>query len=346
MILYGGSYTEDVGPGLFGTGKGIYCFDFNETTGALKLLHVFLGRNTSYIAISNNKKYLFSFEEVSKDKKPVVLSFIINKDYSLKLINQQSIEGGLPCHLNLVNDVTLGVVCYETGSTHLYPINKDGSLEPTSQTINNVGTSVNVERQECAHSHMIESNGNQIFVPDLGIDKVVVYNLKENKLIEDYKISIPLGEGPRHIVFHPLGKLGFVINELTGGVSILKKENSKFKVVETVSSLPENYEETPSAAGIKMSSDGKFLYVSNRGGNTIAVFNFNIENEKLTLLDQKDSGGETPRDFTISPNEKWLIVSNQDSNNITVFKRDLNAIKLTEVFKIKTAESIVCLKFL
>lgn len=346
MILYCGSYTEDVGLGLSGTGKGIYCFDFNENDGKLKLIHTFSGRNTSYIAISNDKKYLFSFQEISKDKKPVVLSFLINKDFSLKLINQQLIEGGLPCHLNLVNDVTLGVVCYETGSAHLYPINKDGSLNPSSQIITNVGSSTNVERQECAHSHMIIGNGNQIFVSDLGLDKVVVYNSKENKLIEDYKINIPLGAGPRHIVFHPSGKIGFVINELTGGVSVLKKENLKFEVTETMNSLPKNYVDTPSAAGIKISPDGSFLYVSNRGSNTIAIFSFNIKEEKLTLIGQQNSGGETPRDFIISPNGKWLVVSNHDSNNMVVFKRNLNSGELEEKSRNTTIESVVCLNFL
>ncbi|SDX36363.1 6-phosphogluconolactonase [Lutibacter oricola] len=346
MILYGGSYTEEVGPGLSGTGNGIYCFYFNNENGELFLLNTFLNRNTSYIAISEDKKYLFSFQEVLADKKPVVLSFFINEDCSLKLISKQPIDGGLPCHLNIINNKTLGVACYQTGSVHLFPINEDGSLEPSSQTFKNVGASVNVERQECAHSHMVAINNNQIFVPDLGIDKIVVFNNEENLLKETYNVEMPLGAGPRHIVFHPKGEYGFVINELTSGVSIVKKENSKFKVVENVSSIPNTYRGVPAAAAIKMSPDGKFLYVSNRGSNTIAIFSFNFENGKLELVDQQYTEGETPRDFEISPTGEWLLVANQDSNTIIVFKRDLNSGKLKEVAKNSEVQSVVCLKFL
>lgn len=346
MIVYGGSYTEEVGPGLSGTGNGIYCFYFNNENGELFLLNTFLSRNTSYIAISEDKKYLFSFQEVSSDKKPVVLSFFINDDCSLKLINQQPVEGGLPCHLNVINKETLAVACYQTGSVHLFPISLNGSLEPSSQTITNIGTSINVTRQECAHSHMVTAQNNQIFVPDLGIDKVIVFNENDNTLKENYKIEMPLGAGPRHIVFHPLGEYGFVINELTGAISIVKSINSKFEVVENISSIPNTYKGIPSAAGIKMSPDGNFLYVSNRGSNTIAIFKFNVESGKLVLVDQQPTGGETPRDFTISPTGKWLLVANQDSNNIIVFKRDLNTGKLTEVEKNNEAQSVVCLKFL
>lgn len=346
MILFGGSYTQEVGPGLEGTGKGIYCFNFNQKTGELQLLHVFLNRNTSYIAISKCKKYLYSFQEVSKDKKPVVLSFEIQENFSLKLLNQQSVAGGLPCHLSLINDTTLGVACYQTGNVHLYAIEKNGLLKPCHQTITNIGSSLNKERQECAHAHMVIENNGQVFVPDLGIDKIVVFNSLENSLIEEYKINVSLGEGPRHIVFHKSGKVAFVINELTGNVLILNKINSKYEVVKTINSIPNFFKETPSAAAIKLSSDGKFLYVSNRGCNTIAIFKFDIKTNKLELINQQLTFGDTPRDFTISPDGNWLIAANQDTNNLVVFERNNKTGLLKKINELKNINSVVCLKWM
>ena len=127
-------------------------------------MNVLLNRNTSYLAISANKKYLFSFQEVSKDKNPIVLSFSIESDFTLKPINEQPINGGLPCHLLLVKDSTLlAVSCYETGSVHLFPVDANGYISTSVQDIYHLGKSVNKERQEAAHAHMISFENNEFF---------------------------------------------------------------------------------------------------------------------------------------------------------------------------------------
>lgn len=349
MILYAGSYTQEVSPGLSGAGNGIYCFDFNENTGELKLLHTFFSRNTSYLAISSDKKYLYSFQEVNKNEAPIVLSFKIESDYTLTLLNQQSIKGAFPCHLSLLNnDKLLAVACYGTGSMHTYPVNTNGSLAALSQEIHHKGKSINVQRQEAAHAHMIQPFNNEVFVPDLGIDEVVNYQFENNsnQLIENYKIEIPLGSGPRHIVFHPLGNFAFVINELTGTVSILKLSNNKFEVVDTVNTLPESYKGIPSAAAIKISNCGKFLYCANRGSETITIFEFHEKEGSLTLKGFQDVFGKTPRDFSIAPNGKWLLVANQDSNEIIVFKIDPKTGLLEKATLNTEVNSVVCLKWI
>lgn len=347
MILYTGSYTEEVGPGLSGKGKGICCFYFDGETGKIDLFHTLITRNSSFITISKNKKYLYSFQEVSSDKKPVVLAFFIQEDCSLQPIDQLQISGGLPCHLSLINnDKNLAVACYQKGIVYNIPIDENGKFAQDFQTLEHKGIGIHKERQECAHAHMVCEQGNQIFVPDLGIDKIVVYNLIANKLVENYKVETPLGFGPRHLVFHPSKKYAFVMNELTSKISVLKKVKNKFQVLENINSLPELYKGIPSGAAIKISDDGNFIYASNRGSNTIAIFSFNEENEELLLVNQQETFGETPRDFIISPSGKWLVVANQDSNNIVVFKRNLETGLLVKHIENKQAKSVVCLKWL
>lgn len=347
MILFAGSYTQEVGPGLSGVGKGIYTYFLNDDSGELKLIDTFESRNTSYISISENKKLLYSFQEVSLDKAPVVLAFQIKDDYSLVLINEQSIKGGLPCHLSLIkNDKLLAVACYETGSIHLFNIKQNGGLQKSHQDIIHQGKSVNNNRQESPHTHMIAKNNKEIFVPDLGIDAIVNYKLIDSNLKESYKIKMPLGVGPRHIVFHKSGKYGFVMNELTGEVSVLWKRKGAFYVAKSINSLPSNFVDIPSGAAIQMSPDGDFLYVSNRGSNTITIFKFDFKIGELAIIGYQKTFGETPREFTISPNGKWLIVANQDSNNLVVFERNLVSGSLKKVSNNTEAKSVVCLQWL
>lgn len=351
MILFAGSYTGFVGPGLSGVGKGIYCFNFNNETGDLKLLNIEENVNTSFLAISKNKKYLYSFQEVAEDRKPKLLAYKINTDYSLTLLNEQPISGGLPCHLSLINnDEGIVVACYETGSIHVFSIEENGFLKTNPQVIQHVGKSVNTERQEGPHTHMAALYNNQVFVPDLGIDSVAVYDvIKENTEIqfsENYRIEIPLGSGPRHVEFHPNGKFAFLMNELTSEISLLKLKEDKFEVYDTINSLPKSYTGKPSGAAIKISGCGNFLYCSNRGSETITIFEFNEEEESLIIVGFQDVLGETPRDFTLSTCGNWLIVGNQDSNSVVVFKINRESGLLTKISSNKEASSVVCLKWL
>lgn len=347
MILFVGSYTTEVLPGLEGFGKGISTLKFNEKTGELTRLHITENVNTAYVTISKNKQFLYSFQEVMPQKHPHVLAYKINNDYSLTFINKQPILGGLPCHINFINNNLLAVACYWTGNVHLYPVNTNGSINSHSQIIQHTGNSINKTRQEAAHSHMVYTRKNQVFVPDLGIDKVMVYNIeKEAVLKESYSINMPLGGGPRHLVMHPNGNYGFVMNELTGHVSILKLKHDKFEVINTINSLPENYKETPSSAAIKLSKNGEFLYCANRGSETITIFNFSEEEGRLKQIGIQTVFGKTPRDFEISPCGNWLLVANQDSFTIEVFKIDEETGLLKKVFSAPNLKSISCLQFL
>ncbi|WP_299556294.1 lactonase family protein [Seonamhaeicola sp.] len=346
MILYTGSYTNEVLPGLEGFGEGISAFNFDEETGELKRLQVEEDINTAYLAISKDGQYLYSFQEVMPEKHPHVLAYKIHDDKSLTLINKQPILGGLPCHINFVDDKTLVVACYWTGNVHVYPINEDGSIDPHSQILQHEGSSVNKDRQEAAHTHMVYKHDDQVFVPDLGIDKIVVYDIDNSRLTEAYRIDTPLGGGPRHLDIHPNGNYGFLMNELTGDVSILKLNNGRFEVIKNMNSLPESYKGIPSSSAIKLSKDGKYLYCSNRGSETITIFKFNEDAEVLELIGYQDVFGKTPRDFAISPCGNWLLVANQDSFTIEVFKIDHVTGLLNKVSSNAESKSISCLRWL
>lgn len=347
MILYGSSYTEVVGPGLSGNGIGISCFYFNDETGELKLLNSTKNRNSGYFTISKNKQFLYTFQEVMTDKNPVVVAFEIQEDFSLKKINELPVTGGLPCHISLLNnDNSVAVTCYETGSIHLFSLAENGGFENEIQVIQHTGKSVNELRQEAPHAHQIVECNQTYFVPDLGIDTIKAYTFSTVFFEKSESIDIEKGAGPRHIVFHPSGNIAFVISELTAAVFILKLIDGVFKVVDSVNSLPHFYNSTPSSAAIKLSADGKFLYVSNRGCNTIAIFKFEEKTAQLHVIDHQNVFGETPRDFTITPNDKWVIVANQDSNTLVVFKRDRTLGTLLKTSELKNTNAIVCVKCL
>ncbi|MDW7690931.1 lactonase family protein [Flammeovirgaceae bacterium SG7u.111] len=346
MKLYAGSYTEFVGDGLEGHGEGIYVFEFEESDGFLKLLFKGKNRNTSYLSLNEDKKLLYTFQELSEDKSPKLLTYSI-QDNNLELLHEQEIEGGLPCHLQkLKNHDLLAVACYQTGNVVLFPLDEKGMPQPAVQNIRHEGSSVNKVRQEAPHAHMAYSNPRGlVYVPDLGIDKIMVYQVVGGKLKRVDQIEVPMGRGPRHIDFHPSNKYAFVMNELTGDVSLLKNDGRKFRWEKNLLSLPKALEEDAASSAIKVDRSGQFIYCGDRSNHCISILKFDIETESLTLAGNQETFGKTPRDFTLSPSGKWLIAANQDSDSIVVFEVDKQSGLLTKTHENKEAASVVCLKF-
>ena len=211
-----------------------------------------------------------------------------------------------------------------TGNMLAYPITKEGQLLPATQNQKHTGSGPNKARQEAAHAHMVYPFGdNQLFVVDLGIDTAKAYVFSETTEnfigTPELDISIAKGGGARHMAMHPNENYAFVFAELTSELFSFKRKEANFVPLEVAPSLPKDYKETPSGAAIRMHANGKFIYVANRGHESIAVFHFNEETEKLTFVERVSSGGKTPREINIDPSGKWLLVANQDSHNIVVF---------------------------
>lgn len=355
MKVFVGCYTNKLNDDIIGQGKGIYCFDFDTTKGQLKLLEITPALSPSYLTVSKDYNYLYAVEEISQDEFPKIKSFKINAsgpDSSLSLINKQDLLGSYACHLNLTNSQShLIVACYMTGNILVYPLAKNGSLLPSIQNIKHKGEGPNLERQESAHAHMIYPFGsNNLFVVDLGLDMAKAYTLNNSTghFIESPKMDIPItkGAGARHMALHPNGNYAFVFSELTSELFSFKRIGQSFNALQILSSLPIDFDKTPSGAAIRMHPNGKFIYVSNRGHNSIALFNFNEETEKLVLVSRVSSGGKTPREINIDPTGKWLLVANQDSNNIVVYSIDQESGFLKQHAVNTELKSASCIQFL
>ena len=221
ITFFIGSYTEYPIPDFGGIGHGIYSVEMNTDTGELSVRHTIKTRNPSYLAISDDNRFLYAVSELDESNYPMVKSFAINTNSSLSFLNEQLIPGGYPCHI-ISHEKNVIVACYLSGNIIQYSTRVNGELNSDMTEFKHRGSSVNIERQEGPHAHQIvvHPNGKDVFVCDLGIDMIKAYQLEENVLIpnpaKDCKLSE--GSGPRHLVFNAKGNLAYLINELTGTI--------------------------------------------------------------------------------------------------------------------------------
>jgi len=374
-ILYVGSYTEIVAGDFGGHGKGISCYEFDAVNGELNLLNNQFQINPSYLSItsimhSNNElenkssKYLFAVSEVLASKKPVIHTYTINDNYALSLIDTKTIEGGCPCHIHYFKNIEgqsfTASACYETGNLVIHTINVEATANLNIHEPLNVyhkGSSQHPTRQTQAHAHCacFDAMSNKLLVCDLGLDQVKVYNVEINNdsfnAIEEQIILLPAGSGPRHICFDDNYSYGFIINELTGSVTIIKysAEKNEYEIkgnFDETETKPVNIETDLGAAAIRVSKDGKFIYTSMRSDNTIRLFAFDPIAESLNYIASYPTQGRTPRDFTIDATGKWLLVAHQDSDTISIF--NVNSYNGTLSFHktVNDIDSPVCLAWL
>lgn len=348
MKVIAGSYTQEVCEGLSGNGKGISVFNFDTETGKLRFLFSEYNINTSYISIHKNLQLLYTCTEVSAEREPQLLCYKI-QEHGLQLIHQLPITGGLPCHIELITDRTLGIACYETGNSLIFNLDCQGVPQHDFHNIQHLGSGPNKLRQEGPHAHQIYYNklNANLFIPDLGLDKVIAYKMSGNKSTPIYDIDIPKGNGPRHMAIHPSGQFAFIANEMAGTLTLCKLINKQFIAQHTIVAQSLSLRDRPaSASAVQLSKDGRFVYIGLRTGNQIGIAEFNHKKESLTLIAHQSSLGITPREFIITPCGKWLIVANQDSENIISFEINEKNGSLKARAEIAKQKSIVCLKLL
>ena len=375
-ILYVGTYTEIVAGDFGGHGKGISCYEFDAVNGELNLLNNQFQVNPSYLSIASimhssnelenkSSKYLFAVSEVLASKKPVLHTYTINDNYSLSLIDTKTIEGGCPCHIhyfqNKEGQSYTATACYETGNLVIHNMNVEATADLNLHEPINIyhkGSSQHPSRQTQAHAHCtcFDIVSNKLLVCDLGLDQVKVYSLQKNNdsfnAIEQQIITLPAGSGPRHICFDDNYAYGFIINELTGSVTIIKHsaEKKEYEINGTFDTrvpLSESSINTDlGGAAIRVSACGKFIYTSMRSDNTIRLFVFDPITESLSFIASYPTEGLTPRDFTIDATGKWLLVAHQDSDTISIF--NVNSYNGTLSFHktVNNIESPVCLAWL
>lgn len=341
MDLFVGTYTDN-------GSEGIYRVKFNPETGELtdtKL--VARASNPSYLAISKDKQTVFSVNENNSGE---VTSYKWDKSAdTLQLISKVSSEGAAPCYIDLgPGDKTVAVANYSSGNVAVYAVNNAGELQPLPQVRQHTGSGPLANRQKTPHAHCSLFKENFLYAVDLGIDKIMSYDVKSDGSLGEGKIAFELapGDGPRHMVFHPSKALAFVVNELSSTVVALRADHKTglLKEVGRNSTLPEDFEGESFVADVHISDDGKFLYVSNRGHNSIAIFSVS-EDGQLTSVGHEPVKGNWPRNFTISPDGNFLLVANQNSDNIVVFRLNKETGLLSySNFEIKLSKP-VCLKF-
>lgn len=307
--------------------KGIYVYHFDTTTGkAIELSHTSNISNPSFLAITKDKKNVYA---VNEDKAGGVTSFSFNSNV-LKPLQQVSSKGAHPCYITISPDQkNIFVANYTGGNIAQFYRFADGSISNARTIIQHKGASIHKERQEKAHVHGTFFNpaGNYLFTPDLGMDQITgyAYNASTNPVIQaemPIVLNATPGSGPRHMSFAKNGKLIYVIEELTGTVSVYQIQKGISKKIQTIATHPSNFSGQAGSADIHLSPDEKFLYVSNRGDENNIVKLTLFENGLINTEHHKyfSSKGIKPRNFTISKDGKWLLVANQDTDNIAVYK--------------------------
>lgn len=347
-----GTYTS-------GKSEGIYVYNFNSTTGDNNYVSSSKIANPSYLAVSSDNKKVYAVTENADSTKfgigGAITAFSFdNKKGTLTYLNQQFSGGLHPCYVTVDHSGKwVFAANYTSGTAAMIAVNTDGSLGKVKQVLQDTGSGPNVQRQESPHLHstMLSPDNNYLFTPDLGTDKVMIYQFDKNKGILNaakpaFAESMP-GSGPRHLDFHPNNRFVYLIEEMTGTVVAFKYQSGKLQKIQRISALPEKFNGAIGSADIHVSKDGEFLYCSNRGSsNSIAIFKIDSQTGKLTKVGEQSCMGKTPRNFNFDPTGNFLLVANQQTDDIVIFKIDKKTGLLTDTNKRINVPNPVCIKWI
>ncbi len=353
LTAYIGTYTQ-------GDSKGIYHLHVKVDSNTLKSAKLELAAETtnpSFVALHPDGKHLYAvgeFGDFNGQKSGAASAFAIQEDGSLKQIRSQPSHGRGACHLVVDHSGKHVLVAnYGGGNVASLPIRSDGSLGQATSVIQHDGSSINPRRQKGPHAHSINVDPTNKFAmaADLGIDKIMIYKfdaatgqLSPN---DPAFVKVKPGSGPRHFAFHPNGKFAFVINELLLTVTAFDFDSSSGKLTprQTISTLPKGEKKTGSTAEIQVHPNGKFVYGSNRGHDSIVVYIFDEATGQLKYVANEPIHGQTPRNFGIDPTGKYLLACGQKSGTITVFRIDQSTGRLQKIGEPIKAPTPVCVKF-
>jgi 6-phosphogluconolactonase len=353
-LAYVGTYTTKT------DSKGIYSFRFDAATGQLSAIGVAAETpDPSWVAVHPSGKFLYAANEAGKAS--TVSAFARDaKGGKLTLLNQMPALGEDPCYLSFDKTGKYVLVAnYTSGTVAVFPILADGRLGEHTAVVKDQGAlGPNKERQEAPHAHWIEATARNhfVYVADLGLDRVLIYKFDASKGSlttgeppESFSATLGPGTGPRHVAFGQGGKFMYALGELQSTVTIfLNDAQETYRSVQEISALPQGFSGRNDAAEIAVHPNGKFLYTSNRGHDSIAIFEINLGHAMpgtLKSLGQVPTGGKEPRHFAIDPTGKFLLAENQLSNNIVVFKIDAATGGLTPTGQVVEVPSPVNLTF-
>ncbi len=345
-LVYVGPYTGQ-------TSKGIYAYHFDDATAKLDTIGLVAEIGSpSFLAIHPSQRFLYA---VSEGAQGSVAAYTIDRPSGkLTHLNTVSAKGGGPCHVAVdKTGHTVAVANYNTGSIAAFPVSADGSLGEATAFDQHHGSSANPQRQKGPHAHCVVFSPDNRFLMscDLGLDKILIYRFDPEKstlVANDPPFgTVKPGSGPRHFAFHPSARFAYAINEIASTVTVFSYDATRGALTEIqdISTLPEGNFPDNSTAEIEVHPSGKFLYGSNRGHNSIAVFAIDPKKGTLTLIQNASTQGGPPRNFKLGPNAKYLLAGNQDTDTIVTFRVDAHTGKLTPTGSKVEIDAPVCIQF-
>ena len=364
MLVFIGTYTDPVlfgtGEVMHGKGEGIYAFRLDPSSGTMRPVSKISGvTNPSYLAIDGTRRFLYAVNELKtyEDRSSgTVSAFAVERDTGrLSLLNKQLTHGTDPCHVMVDSKGKYVLVAnFLSGSVCVLPVREDGSLGEACEFIQHQGSSIDPARQTAPHAHAValDKANRFAFVPDLGLDKLMVYRFDSTRgKLEPNAVpwvKIKPGAGPRQIVFQHGGAFAYLVNELDSTVVTLAydSERGTFGYLGALPTLPSGFSGASTCAEIQISPSGRHVYVSNRGHDSIAVYAVDPHTGTLSYIGHELTLGRTPRGFGIDPSGRFLLAANQDSDTVVLFGIDQDSGKLAPTGHVSQVPSPACVKFL
>lgn len=362
--VFVGTYTEQIrfgtGKILEGKGKGIYVYKLDSSSGSMELFNVAEGvLNPSYLAFHPSRRFVCAVNELKEYEGAATgaasaFSFDPARG-KLTHLNTKPTHGTDPCHLIVDRTGRYVLVAnFMSGSVCVLPVQEDGSLGDATDVIQHQGSSADPLRQSGPHAHAViqDDAGRHVFVPDLGIDKLMVYvfdvhrgKLKPNDVPW---VEVAAGAGPRQLVLHPRGQYAYLINELASAMTAYRYDAAQgtLREIQTLSTLPQGFEGASTCAEVQIFPSGRFLYGSNRGHDSIVIYAVDQRDGTLALIGHESTRGKTPRSFVIDPSGAFLLAANQDSDNVVTFKINPDSGALTATGHSVEVPTPVCVKVL
>ena len=337
-MIYVGTYSEK--------GEGIYVYEFNRENLAAKQVQILANKKSpSFLEFHPNKKFLYSANE---GKGTITAYKIDPADGKISAMNEKSAFGNGSCHVSVdPKGRFIYVSNYGSGNLAVYLLNKDGSIGALADTIQDKGAA---SQKPHMHSIIPSADGNFVYASDLGIDKIMIYQVDQQtgKLTPGAVpyVEVKSGDGPRHLAITPDGNFAYSAGELSSSVNSFQivKNSGALVPMERVSMLPADFKGKSSAADIHISPDGKFLYASNRGHESIAIYAIDAKTGKLTIAGHADTHGKHPRNFNMDASGDLLFVANRDNDNVVIFKRNKETGQLIYTEKEMSIPTPVCVK--
>jgi 6-phosphogluconolactonase len=343
---YIGTYTRP-------PSQGIYAWRFEAASGKLTPLGLAAETsNPTFLAVDPKQRFLYAANE---DKAGAISAFAIDPaNGRLKLLNQVPSRGSGPCHVAVdPGGKWVFAANYGSGSVAVFPVHEDGTLGEATGFVQHAGSSGNTPRQSGPHAHSanVSPDGRWLLVADLGLDQILSYRVDAVKGTlspgDPPFTKIAPGSGPRHMAFGRDGRFAYAISEMLSTVTVFRYNSARgsLQELQTAQMTPEGYTGPKSSAEIAVDPGGKFLYGSNRGDSTIAVFRIDADKGTLTLVERVSTQGKAPRNFAIDPSGAFLFAANQDSGNVVVFKIDPATGRLTPAGNVLEVANPVCIVF-